>query len=47
MEMAENLRKTGLEVTIIQRSNHLIPPLDFDMAADVHKYIRAQVLAMP
>ena len=42
VEMAENLRKTGLEVTIIQRSNHLIPPLDFDMAADVHKYIRAQ-----
>jgi rhodanese-related sulfurtransferase len=40
--MAENLRKTGLDVTIIQRSNHLIPPLDFDMAADVHKYIRAQ-----
>ena len=42
MEMAENLRKPGLDVTIIQRSNHLIPPLDFDMAADVHKYIRAQ-----
>ena len=42
VEMAENLRKTGLDVTIIQRSNHLIPPLDFDMAADVHKYIRAQ-----
>jgi rhodanese-related sulfurtransferase len=40
--MAENLRKAGLDVTIIQRSNHLIPPLDFDMAADVHKYIRAQ-----
>ena len=42
VEMAENLRKAGLDVTIIQRSNHLIPPLDFDMAADVHKYIRAQ-----
>ena len=42
VEMAENLRKAGLEVTIIQRSNHLIPPLDFDMATDVHKYIRAQ-----
>ena len=42
VEMAENLRKAGLDVTIIQRSNHLIPPLDFDMAVDVHKYIRAQ-----
>ena len=46
VEMAENLRKAGLDVTIIQRSNHLIPPLDFDMAADVHKYIRAQGVAL-
>ena len=45
-EMAENLKKAGLDVTIIQRSNHLIPPLDFDMAADVHKYIRSQGITL-
>ena len=42
IEMAENLKKAGLDVTVIQRSDHLIPPLDFDMAADVHRYIKTQ-----
>lgn len=42
VEMAENLRKAGLEVTIVELSDHLIAPLDFDMAADVHRYIKAQ-----
>lgn len=40
VEMAENLKKAGLDVTIIELSNHLIAPLDFDMAADVHAYLR-------
>ena len=39
-EMAENLKKAGLEVTIVERSDHLLPPLDFDMAAEVHTYLR-------
>ena len=42
VEMAENLRKAGLEVTIVELSDHLIAPLDFDMAADVHRYIKSQ-----
>ncbi|MCI8669031.1 MAG: CoA-disulfide reductase [Lachnospiraceae bacterium] len=40
VEMAENLREAGLEVSIIELANHLIAPLDFDMAADVHRYIK-------
>ncbi len=40
VEMAENLREAGLEVSIIELADHLIAPLDFDMAADVHRYIR-------
>ena len=32
IETAENLRKRGLEVTIIQRSGHLLPTLDPEMA---------------
>ncbi len=42
VEMAENLKNAGLDVTIVQRSDHLIPPLDFDMAADVHRYIKSK-----
>lgn len=40
VEMAENLKKAGLDVTVIELSDHLIAPLDFDMAADVHRYLR-------
>ena len=42
VEMAENLCKAGLDVTIIELADHLIAPLDFDMAADVHRYIKAK-----
>lgn len=40
VEMAENLKNAGLDVTVIELSDHLIAPLDFDMAADVHGYLR-------
>ena len=40
VEMAENLKEVGLDVTLVELSEHLIPPLDFDMACEVHKYVR-------
>lgn len=40
VEMADNLHNAGLEVTIVEFADHLIAPLDFDMAADVHNHIR-------
>ena len=40
VEMAENLTNAGLDVTIVELADHLIAPLDFDMAADVHRYIK-------
>ena len=40
VEMAENLRHAGLEVTIVEFADHVIAPLDFDMAADVHNHLR-------
>ena len=40
VEMAENLVNAGLDVTIAELADHLIAPLDLDMAADVHRYIR-------
>ena len=41
-EMAENLITAGLEVSIVELADHLIAPLDADMAADVHRYIRSK-----
>ena len=40
VEMAENLKNAGLDVTIAELADHLIAPLDADMAADVHRYLR-------
>lgn len=40
VEMAENLKNRGLDVSIVELADHLIAPLDFDMAADVHKYLQ-------
>ena len=42
VEMAENLIEAGLEVSIVELADHLIAPLDADMAADVHRYIRSK-----
>ncbi len=42
VEMAENLNRLGLDVAIAELGDHLIAPLDFDMAADVHQYIRSK-----
>ena len=39
VEMAENLRRAGLEVTIVEMLDQVIAPLDFEMAADVHRHI--------
>ncbi len=40
LELAENLRELGLEVTIVQRPKQLLNPLDADMAAFVHGEMR-------
>lgn len=41
VEMAENLAEAGLKVSVIELADHLIAPLDADMAADVHRYLTA------
>ena len=35
----ENLHKSGLDVTIIEKANQVIASIDFDMAAQVHRHI--------
>ncbi len=39
VEMAENLIKAGLAVTIIEMAQHLIAPIDVDTACDVQGYL--------
>ena len=40
LEIAENLVHMGVKVTLVQRPDHVLPPLDRDMAADVHHCMR-------
>ena len=39
LEMAENLRELGLDVTIVQRPRQVMAPLDGDMAVQLHKLL--------
>ena len=40
LEVAENLRELGMEVTIVQRPKQLMNPFDADMAAFIHGEMR-------
>ena len=40
LELAENLRELGMEVTIVQRPKQLMNPFDADMAAMIHGEMR-------
>ena len=41
LEVAENLRHAGVDVTILQRPKQVLSPLDADMASFVHAELRA------
>lgn len=40
IETAENLKEAGLDVTLVQRSGHILPPTDEDMASFLHARMR-------
>ena len=40
LELAENLREQGMDVTIVQRPRQLMNPFDADMAAFIHNEMR-------
>ena len=42
LEMAENLKMRGIDVTVIQRSDHLLNILDRDIASFIHANLRAK-----
>ncbi len=40
VEMAENLTNAGLKVTVVELADHVIAPLDYEMACEVHEHLR-------
>lgn len=40
LEMAENLAHKGLSVTVVELADHVIGPIDADIASEVHHYLR-------
>ena len=40
VEMAENLSVSGLEVTLIERNDQVMAPLDFEMAQQIHHELK-------
>ncbi|MBE5738088.1 MAG: CoA-disulfide reductase, partial [Clostridiales bacterium] len=40
LEMAENFAELGIKTTIVQRSNHLLPTVDCDIASFIHANFR-------
>ena len=46
VEVAENLHRLGINVTIVEMSDHIIPPVDYDTAAEVQNHIRSKGVAL-
>lgn len=42
LEMAENLKELGKDVTILEASNQVMAPLDYEMAQILHKHIQSK-----
>lgn len=42
LEVAENLYARGVKVTIVELADHVIGPLDYDMAAIVHQHMKSK-----
>ncbi|HAR63653.1 MAG: pyridine nucleotide-disulfide oxidoreductase [Candidatus Margulisiibacteriota bacterium] len=46
LEMAENLRHKGIEVTIVEMAEQVMNMLDFEMAAQVHQHLRSKNITL-
>ena len=46
LEMAENLRRRGLEVMVVEAAEHILAPFDADMAAIVEKELQAKGVSL-
>lgn len=41
LEVAENITSLGVKVTLIEGTNQLLPPFDYDMASEIHNEVRS------
>ncbi|MFA7725450.1 MAG: DsrE/DsrF/DrsH-like family protein [Candidatus Izemoplasmatales bacterium] len=46
LEMAENLKKLQMNVTIVEMANQVMAPIDFEMAAIVHQHLIDQGVSL-
>ncbi|MFP4502742.1 MAG: FAD-dependent oxidoreductase [Candidatus Hydrogenedentota bacterium] len=46
LEMAESLHRRGLEVTVVEMLDHVMPPLDVEMAQPLHAELRGKGIAL-
>ncbi len=46
LEVAENLHRRGIKVMIAELSDHVIGPLDFEMASFVHQHLNSKGVAL-
>ncbi len=46
IEMAENLTHAGVHVTVAELMDHVIMPLDYEMASEVHQYLRSKGVSL-
>lgn len=46
LEMAENLAEQGISVSVVEGAPHVMPPIDMDMAHQVHNYIRSKGISL-
>lgn len=42
LEMAENLHQLGIQVTIVEMLDQVMPPIDYSMAAIVHQHLKVK-----
>lgn len=46
VEMAENLHRAGVSVTVVEMQDQIIAPVDYDMACDIHDYIEREGITL-
>lgn len=46
LEMAENLMRAGVSVTVVEAMDHVMAALDYDMACEVQQYLRHQGVSL-
>ena len=45
LEMAENLVERGVKASLVEMADQVLPPLDREMAAVVHAYLKSAASA--